>query len=47
LKEFVDENTKKFYDRNALGAIRKVQDGEVHVDKLVEQWARAFSQVSL
>ncbi|XP_064618656.1 protein C12orf4 homolog [Lineus longissimus] len=44
LRDFVDQNTKQFYDKNSVEAIRKVQDGEVDVDNLVERWAKAFSQ---
>lgn len=47
LEKFIIEETDKLHDENAKAAVDKVISGEKNLDDLVDQWTKAYTQVSI
>ena len=45
LAKFVQEETEKIQDGEASEAIKRVKTGVVDINKLVDRWTQAFTQV--
>ncbi|XP_069763540.1 ferry endosomal RAB5 effector complex subunit 3 isoform X2 [Narcine bancroftii] len=47
LYQFIDEETKKMYDKEAETALEKIRSGELSTEKLVNAWAKAYHETTL